>query len=91
MPLSSVRGVLGAITLEADRTNAFSDDDQFLTSLFAPQATIVIERSLLREQLIRQYSGPLQFVRFDENRRQALSAGPGDHAASQCRPPMPGR
>jgi len=54
VPLSSARGVLGAITLEADRTNAFSDDDLSLTSLFAQQATIVIERSLLHEQLIRQ-------------------------------------
>ncbi len=54
VPLSSARGVLGAVTLEADRTNAFSEDDFSLTSLFAQQATIVIERSLLHEQLIRQ-------------------------------------
>jgi sigma-B regulation protein RsbU (phosphoserine phosphatase) len=54
VPLSSPRGVLGAVSLEADRTNAFTEDDLSLTSVFAQQATIVIERSLLHEELIRQ-------------------------------------
>ena len=54
VPLASARGVIGAITLEADRVQAFDEDDLSLTSLFAQQATIVIERSLLHEQLIRQ-------------------------------------
>lgn len=54
VPLSSARGILGAVTLEADRPSAFTEDDLSLTSLFAQQATIVIERALLHEQLIRQ-------------------------------------
>ncbi len=54
VPLASARGIIGAITLEADRTQAFDEDDLSLTTLFAQQATIVIERSLLHEQLIRQ-------------------------------------
>jgi sigma-B regulation protein RsbU (phosphoserine phosphatase) len=54
VPLSSPRGILGAVSLEADRTNAFTEDDLSLTSLFAQQATIVIERALLHEQLIRR-------------------------------------
>jgi sigma-B regulation protein RsbU (phosphoserine phosphatase) len=54
VPLSSPRGILGAVSLEADRTNAFTEDDLALTSLFAQQATIVIERALLHEQLIRR-------------------------------------
>jgi serine phosphatase RsbU (regulator of sigma subunit) len=54
VPLSSARGTLGAVTLEADRLHAFNEDDLSLTSLFAQQATIVIERALMHEQLIRQ-------------------------------------
>jgi sigma-B regulation protein RsbU (phosphoserine phosphatase) len=54
VPLSSPRGILGAVSLEADRTDAFTGDDLSLTVLFAQQATIVIERALLHEQLIRQ-------------------------------------
>lgn len=54
VPLSSARGILGAVTLEADRPSAFTEDDLSLTSLFAQQATIVIERALMHEQLIRQ-------------------------------------
>jgi hypothetical protein len=40
--------------LEADRTSASSDDDLALVVQFAQQATVVIERALLHEQLIRQ-------------------------------------
>jgi sigma-B regulation protein RsbU (phosphoserine phosphatase) len=54
VPLSSPRGILGAVTLEADRRSAFTEDDLSLTLLFAQQATIVIERALMHEQLIRQ-------------------------------------
>ena len=54
VPLVSPRGVLGAVSLESDRTSAFSDDDLALVVLFAQQATVVIERALLHEQLIRQ-------------------------------------
>jgi sigma-B regulation protein RsbU (phosphoserine phosphatase) len=54
VPLASQRGVIGAISLESDRGDVFSDDDLALTALFAQQATIVIERALLHEQLIRQ-------------------------------------
>jgi sigma-B regulation protein RsbU (phosphoserine phosphatase) len=54
VPLSSPRGTLGAVTLEADRLQAFNQDDLSLTLLFAQQATIVIERAMLHEQLIRQ-------------------------------------
>jgi serine phosphatase RsbU (regulator of sigma subunit) len=46
--------VLGAVSLESDRTAAFSDDDLALVVLFAQQATVVIERALLHEQAIRQ-------------------------------------
>src|SRR5258708_10073567 len=54
VPLVSPRGVLGAVSLESDRTSAFSDDDLALVVLFAQQATVVIERALLHEQAIRQ-------------------------------------
>ena len=54
VPLASARGILGAISLEADRPQAFTADDLSLATLFAQQATIVIERALLHEQLIRQ-------------------------------------
>jgi len=54
VPLSSPRGVIGAISLESNRPNAFTTDDLSLTSLFGQQATIVIERALLHEELIRQ-------------------------------------
>jgi sigma-B regulation protein RsbU (phosphoserine phosphatase) len=54
VPLASPRGVVGAIVLEADEVGAFGDDDLTLVILFAQQATIVIERALLHEQLMRQ-------------------------------------
>jgi sigma-B regulation protein RsbU (phosphoserine phosphatase) len=54
VPLASPRGILGAIVLESDRSSAFNDQDVALVTLFAQQATIVIERALLHEQLIRQ-------------------------------------
>ena len=54
VPLVSPRGVVGAVSLESDRTSAFSADDLALVVLFAQQATAVIERALLHEQLIRQ-------------------------------------
>jgi sigma-B regulation protein RsbU (phosphoserine phosphatase) len=54
VPLASPRGVLGAISLEADHAHAFTDDDVALALLFAQQATIGVERALLHEQLIRQ-------------------------------------
>jgi sigma-B regulation protein RsbU (phosphoserine phosphatase) len=54
VPLASPRGVIGAIVLEADEVRAFDDDDLALVGLFAQQATIVIERALLHEQLMRQ-------------------------------------
>ena len=54
VPLTSPRGILGAISLESDRVSAFDDQDLALVMLFAQQATIVIERALLHEQLTRQ-------------------------------------
>src|SRR5258708_3838490 len=54
VPLTSARGILGAISLESDRVSAFDDQDLALVMLFAQQATIVIERALLHEQLTRQ-------------------------------------
>jgi phosphoserine phosphatase RsbU/P len=54
VPLSSSRGIFGAISLESDRTAAFDEPDVELVTVFARQATIVIERALLHEQLMRQ-------------------------------------
>jgi phosphoserine phosphatase RsbU/P len=54
VPLASPRGILGAISLESDRVSAFDDQDVSLVTLFAQQATVVIERALLHEQLNRQ-------------------------------------
>jgi serine phosphatase RsbU (regulator of sigma subunit) len=54
VPLTSARGILGAISLESDRVSAFDDQDLAFVMLFAQQATIVIERALLHEQLTRQ-------------------------------------
>ena len=54
VPLASPRGVLGAIALESDRPSAFDDQDLALVTLFAQQASVVIERSMLHEQLIRE-------------------------------------
>jgi sigma-B regulation protein RsbU (phosphoserine phosphatase) len=54
VPLASPRGILGAIVLESDRVSAFDDQELSLVTLFAQQATIVIERALLHEQLTRQ-------------------------------------
>jgi phosphoserine phosphatase RsbU/P len=53
VPLASPRGVIGAISLESDRVSAFDDQDLSLVTLFAQQATVVIERAVLHEQLIR--------------------------------------
>jgi sigma-B regulation protein RsbU (phosphoserine phosphatase) len=54
VPLASSRGILGAISLESDRASAFDDQERSLVTLFAQQATVVIERALLHEQLTRQ-------------------------------------
>jgi sigma-B regulation protein RsbU (phosphoserine phosphatase) len=54
VPLVSQRGVFGVISLEADRVDAFTDDDLALTALFAQQATIVVERAVMHERLLRQ-------------------------------------
>ena len=54
VPLVSPRGVLGAIALESDRVSAFDDQDLSLVTLFAQQATVVIERAVLYEQLTQQ-------------------------------------
>ena len=54
VPLASPRGILGAISLESDRTGAFDDQDLMLVTLFAQQAAIMIERVLLHEQLLRE-------------------------------------
>jgi sigma-B regulation protein RsbU (phosphoserine phosphatase) len=54
VPLASPRGILGAISLESDHVSAFDDQDVSLVTLFAQQATVVIERALLHEQLTRQ-------------------------------------
>ncbi len=54
VPLASVRGVIGAISLESDRPGAFSDEDLLFVGMFAQQASVIIERALLHEQLIRQ-------------------------------------
>jgi serine phosphatase RsbU (regulator of sigma subunit) len=54
VPLASPRGILGAIVLESDGPSAFDDQDLALVTLFGQQATIVLERALLHEQLMRQ-------------------------------------
>jgi phosphoserine phosphatase RsbU/P len=54
VPLNSPRGILGAISLESNHVSAFEDQDLDLVTLFAQQATIVIERALMHEQLIHQ-------------------------------------
>jgi sigma-B regulation protein RsbU (phosphoserine phosphatase) len=54
VPLASPRGILGAIALEADSPAAFDDQDLAVVTLFGQQATIMIERAMLHEQLIRQ-------------------------------------
>ncbi len=40
--------------LESDRPTAFDDQDLALVTLFGQQATIVLERAVLHEQLMRQ-------------------------------------
>ena len=54
VPLSSPRGIVGAISLEWNRQRAFTDEDRTLVLLFAQQATVAVERALLHEQLMRQ-------------------------------------
>ena len=54
VPLTSPRCTLGAIALESDRVSAFDDQECSLVTLFAQQATVVIERALLHEQITRQ-------------------------------------
>jgi phosphoserine phosphatase RsbU/P len=54
VPLASPRGILGAIVLESDAPSVFDEQDLDLVTLFGQQATIVIERALLHEQLVRQ-------------------------------------
>jgi phosphoserine phosphatase RsbU/P len=54
VPLASPRGILGAIVLESDSPSAFDNQDLALVTLFGQQATIVLERALLHEQLMRQ-------------------------------------
>jgi sigma-B regulation protein RsbU (phosphoserine phosphatase) len=54
VPLSSPRGILGAISLEADSALAFDAQDLTLVTLFAQQATVAIERALLHEHVIQQ-------------------------------------
>ena len=54
VPLSSPRGIVGAISLESNRQRAFTDEDRTLVLLFAQQATVAVERALLHEQLMRQ-------------------------------------
>jgi len=54
VPLASPRGQLGVIVLEADRDDAFSNDDLNLVTLFGQQAAVVIERAILHEQLVGQ-------------------------------------
>jgi serine phosphatase RsbU (regulator of sigma subunit) len=54
VPLASPRGILGVIALESERASAFDHQDLSLVTLFAQQATVVIERALLHEQLNRQ-------------------------------------
>src|SRR5258705_2050944 len=54
VPLESPRGILGAIALESDCASAFDDQERSLVTLFAQQATVVLERALLHEELGRQ-------------------------------------
>jgi sigma-B regulation protein RsbU (phosphoserine phosphatase) len=75
VPLSSPRAVLGAISLEADRPAAFTEDDVGLVSLFAQHATIAIERALLHEHLLRQS----RFDREIEIAREVLQRLTPDH------------
>lgn len=54
VPLKSFRGLIGAVSLESDRVQAFDDSDLGIVTLFAQQASVVIERALLHEQLLRR-------------------------------------
>jgi sigma-B regulation protein RsbU (phosphoserine phosphatase) len=54
VPLTSPRGPVGVIVLESVRAEAFSEADLRLVALFAQQASVVIERAILHEQLVRQ-------------------------------------
>jgi phosphoserine phosphatase RsbU/P len=53
-PLASPRGQVGAIVLEAERDDAFSESDLRLVVLYSQQASVAIERAILHEQLVRQ-------------------------------------
>jgi sigma-B regulation protein RsbU (phosphoserine phosphatase) len=54
VPLASSRGVVGAVSLESYRPDAFRDEDLVFIRLFAQQAAVLVERALLHEQLMRQ-------------------------------------
>lgn len=54
VPLLSPGGVIGAISLEHDERDAFTDQDIGLVTLFGQQAAVAIERATLHEQLLRQ-------------------------------------
>ena len=54
VPLLSARGVIGAISLEHDQRDAFTEQDVGLVTLFGQQAAVAIERATLHEQLLRQ-------------------------------------
>lgn len=54
VPLSAGNSVIGALTLESDGVDAFTEDQVDLLSAFANQAAVMIERSRLHEELMKK-------------------------------------
>src|SRR5688572_16106781 len=64
-PIISNDEVIGVFDLESDELNAYSDDDLDVLMLLASQVAIIIEKSMLHEQLIekKRLQGQLEVAR----------------------------
>src|SRR5215216_5367294 len=64
-PIISNDEVIGAVDLESDELNAYSNDDLELLMLLASQVAIIIEKVMLHEQLIekKRLQGQLEVAR----------------------------
>src|SRR6476646_4780957 len=64
-PIISNDEVIGVFDLESDELNAYSDDDLEVLLLLASQVAIIIEKSMLHEQLIekKRLQGQLEVAR----------------------------
>src|SRR6478672_6599739 len=64
-PIISNDEVIGVFDLESDELNAYSDDDLDVLMLLASQVAIIIEKSMLHEQLIekKRLEGQLEVAR----------------------------